>query len=48
MIDFLKHILGLCGEPHGLIFWIITGTSAVIILPLKELYYKLVHKKKKN
>jgi hypothetical protein len=48
MIEFLKHILGLCGEPHGLMFWIVTGTSALIIVPLKGLYYKLVCKKKKN
>ena len=48
MIEFLKHILGLCGEPPGLLFWIITGTSVMVIAPLKELYYKLVRKEKKE
>ena len=32
MIEFFKHILGLCGEPHGLIHIILTfgGISAII------------------
>ena len=31
-MEFLKHILGLCGEPHGLIHIILTfgGISAII------------------
>jgi len=31
-VEFLKHILGLCGEPHGLIHIILTfgGISAII------------------
>ena len=45
MIEFLRHTLGLCGEPHGLVYWFVIGVSGMIIVPLKELYYKLVHKK---
>ena len=35
MIEYIKHLLGLCGEPHGLIFtlknlFMIGGLSLVI------------------
>jgi len=35
MIEYLKHLLGLCGEPHGLIFTLKTlfsigGLSLVV------------------
>ena len=44
MLEFLRHSLGLCGEQHGLLYWIVTGGIIVILVPfnyVKGLYYKL-------
>jgi hypothetical protein len=44
MIEFLRHTLGLCGENHGLLYWIVTGSVIVILTPynyIKDMYYKI-------
>lgn len=36
MIEWIKHILGICGEPHGLFYWIITaGGLSTFLIGLK-------------
>jgi len=42
MFEVLKHSLGLCGEPHGILFWILTGTATMFLMPFKTIYYTLV------
>ena len=48
MVEFLRHALGLCGEPHLNIFHIILGTPAIsyILYKLKNLVWK--YQKNKN
>ena len=42
MIEFLKHITGLCGEPHPSLLHLLLGTPVV-----SYLYYNLKNKVKK-
>ena len=39
MIEFLRHALGLCGEPHPSLLTLLLGTPAVgyIVYRIKEL-----------
>ena len=39
MIDFLRHALGLCGEPHPSLLTLLLGTPAVgyVLYRIKEL-----------
>ena len=39
MIEFLRHALGLCGEPHPSLLTLLLGTPAVgyIVYRMKEL-----------
>jgi len=39
MIEFLRHALGLCGEPHPSLLTLLLGTPAVgyVIYRIKEL-----------
>jgi len=39
MIDFLRHALGLCGEPHPSLLTLLLGTPAVgyVVYRIKEL-----------
>jgi hypothetical protein len=49
MIEFLRHALGLCGENHGLLYWIVTGSIVVITTPflfLKAVIEKLIERRK--
>ena len=32
MIEWLKHLLGICGEPHGLLYWLFTTSGLSIYL----------------
>jgi len=42
MIEFLRHALGLCGEPHPSLLTLLLGTPAVgyIVYRIKELKNK--------
>ena len=39
MIEFLRHALGLCGEPHPSLLTLLLGTPAVgyVVYKIKEL-----------
>ena len=45
MMEFFKHILGVCGEPHGLLYLIITGGVFILMAPVemvKEIWRKII------
>tara|TARA_R100001082_G_scaffold2428_1_gene2143 strand:+ start:2312 stop:2443 length:132 start_codon:yes stop_codon:yes gene_type:complete len=41
MIEYIKHLLGLCGEPHGLIYYIFAaGGISTLFIYLKTKMFK--------
>jgi hypothetical protein len=48
MVEFIKHTLGLCGEPHINIFHIILGTPAISYLLYKIKKIKCKYQKNKR
>jgi hypothetical protein len=41
MIEYLKHLLGFCGEPHGLIYYILTaGGISTLFIYFKTKFFK--------
>ena len=50
MLEFLRHALGLCGEPHPslLNFLIATPVLGYVILRIKEIFKKEIMTKFKN
>lgn len=47
MIEFLRHSLGLCGENHGLLYWIFTGGVLIVLTPfyyIRDLLNKIRNK----
>ena len=41
MVEHIKHLLGLCGEPHGLIYYLLSaGGISTLIIYLKTKIFK--------
>ena len=40
MIEAIKHLLGLCGEPHGLIYILFTASGLTTLLAYIKLKLK--------